>query len=178
MFRLARKASAALRARTIVTQQAHCLCTTSPGNKRNHLVSDDFFVSYRSVICGVVAFYNLTVGRRESFNHLTRWLEEARANGNPNMTIMLIGNKCDLEHRCASIFRFGIDQFEPHGFQNGLFDFGFEQTSCKHQGRRAIRRRKRTDIHGDLSKDSSQRRDGENETFAKIFSGTTGGGNR
>lgn len=31
--------------------------------------------------------------------HLTRWLEEARANGNSNMTIMLIGNKSDLDHR-------------------------------------------------------------------------------
>lgn len=43
--------------------------------------------------------YDIT--RRESFNHLSRWLEEARQNGNPNMTIMLIGNKSDLEHRRA-----------------------------------------------------------------------------
>jgi Ras-related protein Rab-2A len=41
--------------------------------------------------------YDIT--RRETFNHLTRWLEEARQNSNPNMVIMLIGNKSDLEHR-------------------------------------------------------------------------------
>lgn len=36
---------------------------------------------------------------RETFNHLSRWLEEARANGNPDMVIMLIGNKSDMESR-------------------------------------------------------------------------------
>ena len=30
---------------------------------------------------------------------MTRWLEEVRQNGNPDMTIMLIGNKCDLDTR-------------------------------------------------------------------------------
>ena len=35
--------------------------------------------------------------RRESFNHLARWLEEAKQNGNPNMVFILVGNKCDLE---------------------------------------------------------------------------------
>jgi len=34
--------------------------------------------------------------RRETFNHLASWLEDARQHANPNMTIMLIGNKCDL----------------------------------------------------------------------------------
>jgi len=39
--------------------------------------------------------------RRETFNHLASWLEDARQHANPNMTIMLIGNKCDLSHRRA-----------------------------------------------------------------------------
>lgn len=34
--------------------------------------------------------------RRETFNHLASWLEDARQHANPNMTIMLIGNKNDL----------------------------------------------------------------------------------
>jgi Ras-related protein Rab-2A len=34
--------------------------------------------------------------RRETFNHLASWLEDARQHANPNMTIMLIGNKSDL----------------------------------------------------------------------------------
>ena len=37
--------------------------------------------------------------RRDTFSHLTRWLEEVRQNGNPDMVIMLIGNKCDLDQR-------------------------------------------------------------------------------
>jgi hypothetical protein len=43
--------------------------------------------------------YDIT--RRETFNHLSRWLEEARQNGNPDMVVMLIGNKADMEARCA-----------------------------------------------------------------------------
>ena len=34
--------------------------------------------------------------RRETFNHLASWLEDARQHANPSMTIMLIGNKSDL----------------------------------------------------------------------------------
>ena len=36
---------------------------------------------------------------RETFNHLTTWLEDARQHSNSQMTIMLIGNKSDLESR-------------------------------------------------------------------------------
>lgn len=57
--------------------------------------------------------YDIT--RRESFNHLGRWLEEARQNGNPNMTIMLIGNKCDLEHRRAVSTKEGEVFAQEHG---------------------------------------------------------------
>lgn len=49
--------------------------------------------------------YDIT--RRETFNHLTRWLEEARQNANANMVIMLIGNKLDLEARRAVSFEEG-----------------------------------------------------------------------
>lgn len=31
--------------------------------------------------------------RRDTFNHLTTWLEDARQHSNSNMVIMLIGNK-------------------------------------------------------------------------------------
>ena len=39
--------------------------------------------------------------RRETFTHLTSWLEESRQHASPNMTIMLIGNKCDDEDKRA-----------------------------------------------------------------------------
>jgi GTPase SAR1 family protein len=53
-----------------------------------------------------------------------RWLEEARQNGNPNMTIMLIGNKNDLEHRRAVTAKEG----EAFAQENGLV---FLETSAK-----------------------------------------------
>lgn len=53
--------------------------------------------SYYRGAAGALLVYDIT--RRETFTHLSRWLEEARQNGNPHMCIMLIGNKSDLEHR-------------------------------------------------------------------------------
>jgi len=52
--------------------------------------------SYYRGAAGAILVYDIT--KRESFDHLARWLQEARENGNVTMTIMLIGNKCDLEH--------------------------------------------------------------------------------
>ncbi len=54
------------------------------------------------------------VSRRETFEHLTRWLEEARQNGNPNMVVMLIGNKSDLERHEVSTEE-GKKFAEKHG---------------------------------------------------------------
>lgn len=62
--------------------------------------------------------------RRETFNHLAGWLEDARNHANSNMTIMLIGNKCDLAHRRAVTFEEG-QQFAK---ENGLI---FMETSAK-----------------------------------------------
>jgi len=53
--------------------------------------------SYYRGAAGALLVYDVT--RRETFDHLTRWLEEARQNANANLVIMLIGNKIDLEHR-------------------------------------------------------------------------------
>ncbi|MBA0675560.1 hypothetical protein Goari_017098, partial [Gossypium aridum] len=39
--------------------------------------------------------------RRETFNHLASWLEDARQHANPNMAVTVIGNKCDLSQRRA-----------------------------------------------------------------------------
>ena len=61
--------------------------------------------SYYRGAAGALLVYDIT--RRETFNHLTRWLEEARANASSNMVIMLIGNKLDLEHRRAVSFEEG-----------------------------------------------------------------------
>lgn len=66
----------------------------------------------------------LTNIRRETFNHLAGWLEDARQHANANMTIMLIGNKSDLAHRRAVSYEEG----EKFAKENGLI---FMEASAK-----------------------------------------------
>lgn len=47
--------------------------------------------SYYRGAAGALLVYDIT--RRETFNHLTTWLDDARQHSNSNMVIMLIGNK-------------------------------------------------------------------------------------
>ena len=53
--------------------------------------------------------------RRETFNHLANWLQDARQYSHPGMTIMLIGNKCDLSHSRAVSYEEGKRFAEDHG---------------------------------------------------------------
>jgi len=46
---------------------------------------------------------------------LASWLEDARQHANANMTIMLIGNKCDLAHRRAVSTEEGEQFAKEHG---------------------------------------------------------------
>eukprot|EP00616_Rhizochromulina_sp_CCMP1243_P010003 CAMPEP_0118998332 /NCGR_PEP_ID=MMETSP1173-20130426/63020_1 /TAXON_ID=1034831 /ORGANISM="Rhizochromulina marina cf, Strain CCMP1243" /LENGTH=211 /DNA_ID=CAMNT_0006949823 /DNA_START=35 /DNA_END=670 /DNA_ORIENTATION=+ len=78
--------------------------------------------SYYRGAAGALLVYDIS--RRDTFNHLTRWLEEAKQNSNPNMVIMLIGNKSDLDHRRQVTYKEG-EQFAE---QNGLV---FLETSAK-----------------------------------------------
>ncbi|KAL8139869.1 hypothetical protein V2J09_005890 [Rumex salicifolius] len=55
--------------------------------------------SYYRGAAGALLVYDIS--RRETFNHLASWLEDARQHANPNMTIMLVGNKSDLSNRRA-----------------------------------------------------------------------------
>ena len=49
---------------------------------------------YRGSI-GALLVYDVT--NRTSFENLVRWLEEMKENGYSKMTIILVGNKIDLE---------------------------------------------------------------------------------
>lgn len=69
--------------------------------------------SYYRGAAGALLVYDIT--RRDTFNHLTRWLEEARQNGNQNMVIMLIGNKSDLESRRQVSYAEGEKFAQEHG---------------------------------------------------------------
>jgi len=53
--------------------------------------------------------------RRETFNHLASWLEEARQHASENMTTMLIGNKCDLEDKRTVSTEEGEQFAREHG---------------------------------------------------------------
>jgi Ras-related protein Rab-2A len=55
---------------------------------------------------------------------LTTWLEEVRQSGNPDITIMIIGNKNDLEERRQVSFEEG----SKFAKENGLV---FMETSAK-----------------------------------------------
>ncbi|KAF4385851.1 hypothetical protein F8388_010407 [Cannabis sativa] len=70
--------------------------------------------SYYRGAAGALLVYDIT--RRETFNHLANWLEDARQHANPNMTIMLIGNKSDLAHRRAV----SKEEGEQFAKENGL----------------------------------------------------------
>lgn len=57
--------------------------------------------SYYRDAAGALLVYDIT--RRESFTHLGRWLAEAQQYANQDITITLVGNKADLEHRFAVV---------------------------------------------------------------------------
>merc|ERR1711939_521919 len=78
--------------------------------------------SYYRGAAGALLVYDIT--RRETFAHLTSWLEESRQHASPNMTIMLIGNKCDDEEKRAVTKEEG----ELFAKQHGLL---FLETSAK-----------------------------------------------
>ncbi|KAG9137558.1 hypothetical protein Leryth_018844 [Lithospermum erythrorhizon] len=69
--------------------------------------------SYYRGAAGALLVYDIT--RRESFDHLVSWLEDARKTANPNMTIVLVGNKCDLAHRRAVSTEEGEQFAKEHG---------------------------------------------------------------
>ncbi|TNV84572.1 hypothetical protein FGO68_gene16310 [Halteria grandinella] len=78
--------------------------------------------SYYRGAAGALLVYDIT--RRDTFSHLTRWLEEVRQNGNPDMVIMLIGNKCDMDSRR----QVSTEEGERFAKDNGLI---FLETSAK-----------------------------------------------
>ena len=71
---------------------------------------------------GALLVYDIT--RRETFNSLASWLDDARQHANANMTIMLIGNKSDLTHRRAVT----TEEGEAFAKEHGLV---FMETSAK-----------------------------------------------
>lgn len=69
--------------------------------------------SYYRGAAGALLVYDIT--RRDTFQHLSRWLEEAKQHAHENMVILLIGNKNDLEHRRAVTAAEGQAFADLHG---------------------------------------------------------------
>ncbi|XP_047051717.1 ras-related protein Rab-2-B-like [Lolium rigidum] len=78
---------------------------------------------YRSAVAALLV-YDIT--RRETFTQLGSWLEEVRqgADGNNNVTIMLVGNKTDISHKRVV----STEEGEQFARENGL---AFMETSAK-----------------------------------------------
>lgn len=65
------------------------------GQERYRAVTSAY---YRGAV-GAFLVYDIT--KRQSFEHIPRWLEELRGHADKNIVIMLIGNKSDLENQRA-----------------------------------------------------------------------------
>jgi len=76
---------------------------------------------YKGAI-GALLVYDIT--RRETFTHVSKWLEEVRNNSSKSITIILIGNKKDLEDRRQVTYEEG----EALAKENGLM---FLEASAK-----------------------------------------------
>ncbi|KAJ4966823.1 hypothetical protein NE237_018672 [Protea cynaroides] len=65
------------------------------GQERYRAVTSAY---YRGAV-GAMLVYDIT--KRQSFDHIPRWLEELRGHADKNIVIILIGNKTDLEDQRA-----------------------------------------------------------------------------
>ncbi|KAI9072116.1 hypothetical protein K1719_015253 [Acacia pycnantha] len=65
------------------------------GQERYRAVTSAY---YRGAV-GAMLVYDIT--KRQSFDHIPRWLEELRNHADKNIVIILIGNKSDLENQRA-----------------------------------------------------------------------------
>ncbi|CAN8236829.1 unnamed protein product [Cochlearia groenlandica] len=65
------------------------------GQERYRAVTSAY---YRGAV-GAMLVYDVT--RRQTFDHIPRWLEELRGHADKNIVIILVGNKSDLEDQRA-----------------------------------------------------------------------------
>ncbi|KAJ6792971.1 ras-related protein Rab11D-like [Iris pallida] len=87
------------------------------GQERYRAVTSAY---YRGAV-GALLVYDIT--KRQSFDHIPRWLEELRSHADKNIVIMLIGNKSDLEDQRAV----SVEDAKEFAQKEGLF---FLETSA------------------------------------------------
>lgn len=69
--------------------------------------------SYYRGAAGALLVYDIT--RKDTFDHMLSWLEDAKAHSNSDMVIILVGNKADLEHRRQVPKETGQEFADKHG---------------------------------------------------------------
>ncbi|KAF3781069.1 Ras-related protein [Nymphaea thermarum] len=79
--------------RTLVIQHKNIKAQIwdTAGQERYRAVTSAY---YRGAV-GAMLVYDIT--KRQTFDHIPRWLEELRSHADKNIVIILAGNKCDLE---------------------------------------------------------------------------------
>ncbi|XP_031491989.1 ras-related protein Rab11D-like [Nymphaea colorata] len=79
--------------RTLVIQHKNVKAQIwdTAGQERYRAVTSAY---YRGAV-GAMLVYDIT--KRQTFDHIPRWLEELRSHADKNIVIILAGNKCDLE---------------------------------------------------------------------------------
>ena len=71
---------------------------------------------YKSGVCALVV-YDIT--NRESFNNVSTWVEECKNNGPSTISLVLVGNKIDLEDKRQITY----DEGEEYANQNNMLFF-------------------------------------------------------
>ncbi|XP_039119463.1 ras-related protein RABA3-like [Dioscorea cayenensis subsp. rotundata] len=119
------------------------------GQERYRAVTSAY---YRGAL-GAMLVYDIT--KRQTFDHVARWLEELRAHADNSIVVMLIGNKADLVNQRAVSTEDAIEFAE----EQGLF---FSETSAlsgdnvEHAFLRIME-----EIHGVVSKKALESEEGK-----------------
>ncbi|KAL4325722.1 hypothetical protein GQ457_11G019980 [Hibiscus cannabinus] len=87
------------------------------GQERYRAVTSAY---YRGAL-GAMLVYDIT--KRQSFDHVAKWLEELRGHADKNIVVMLVGNKSDL----GSLRAVSMEDAKEFAQQEGLF---FMETSA------------------------------------------------
>lgn len=98
-------------------QQVKLQCWDTAGQDRFRSIVRSY---YRGA-AGALLVYDTT--RRDSFEHVMQWLQEARQNADPELVVTLVGNKCDKEAERQVRYEEGYVLAQ----QNGLY---FLETSA------------------------------------------------
>ena len=89
---------------------------------------------YKSSVCGLIV-YDIT--SRESFNNVSTWVEECQNNGPRTITLVLVGNKSDLEENRLVKYeegeelanRYNMKFYETSAFNGNNIDKLFYDTT-------------------------------------------------